>query len=166
MKRSGRFYRRNEAEVMEMLGLMPTPGSGSGWVVKEDGQSDDVICQLKSTDASSIRIHKQDIDKLLYNASVSKKVPVFAIQFLQSHETYLLVRPDDLQQVADYIETGEVQTAEDFLGIDTTVADTSRVCVECSSGNSNSAIKSSSAAREAFARARMEKFAKERKSAL
>ena len=32
MKRSGKFYRKNEAEVMKALGLKPTKNSGSGWV--------------------------------------------------------------------------------------------------------------------------------------
>lgn len=32
MLRSGKFYRRNEAEVMRSLGLRPTKNSGSGWV--------------------------------------------------------------------------------------------------------------------------------------
>lgn len=31
-KRTGKFYRRNEEEVMESLGLKPTKNSGSGWV--------------------------------------------------------------------------------------------------------------------------------------
>lgn len=35
MKRSGKFYRRNEEEVMKSLGLEPTPNSGSGWIVKK-----------------------------------------------------------------------------------------------------------------------------------
>ena len=32
MKRSGKFYRKNEAEVMKALGLKPTKNSGSGGV--------------------------------------------------------------------------------------------------------------------------------------
>ena len=32
MLRSGKFYRRNEAEVMKSLGLRPTKNSGSSWV--------------------------------------------------------------------------------------------------------------------------------------
>ena len=32
MLRSGKFYRRNEAEVMKSLGLKPTKNSGSGWI--------------------------------------------------------------------------------------------------------------------------------------
>ena len=59
MKRSGKFYRRNEEDVMRRLGLEPTKNSGSGWIEKEDGQSEHVICQLKSTDAQSISIKKK-----------------------------------------------------------------------------------------------------------
>lgn len=92
-KRSGKFYRKNEAEVMWELGLQPTPNSGSGWIVKEDGQSEDIICQLKSTDADSIRINKLDLDKLEYNASVAHKIPVFAIQFLKSNKIYVIIEP-------------------------------------------------------------------------
>ena len=36
-KRTGKFYRKNEAEVMKSLGLIPTKNSGSGWIEKEDG---------------------------------------------------------------------------------------------------------------------------------
>ena len=32
MLRSGKFYRRNEVEVMKSLGLRPTKNSGSGWI--------------------------------------------------------------------------------------------------------------------------------------
>lgn len=96
MKRSGKWYRKNEAEVMKSLGLKPTVNSGSTWVEKEDGQSDEVICQLKSTDAQSIRINQHDLHVLEYNASVSHKTPVFAIQFIQGNEVWLMVKPEDL----------------------------------------------------------------------
>ena len=107
MKRSGKRYRTNEAEVMRSLGLEPTPNSGSGWIVKEDGQSDKVICQLKSTDAQSIKVSNEDIQTLEYNATVSHKIPVFAIQFIATSEVYLLVKPEVLQDLAKYIKTGE-----------------------------------------------------------
>ena len=42
------------------------------------------LCQLKSTDKESIKLNKRDIDVLNYNAGVCHKMPVFAIQFLQS----------------------------------------------------------------------------------
>lgn len=111
MARSGKFWSGNEREVMELLGLRQVPGSGNGWVAKEDGESEHVLCQLKSTEASSIRVQKQDIDKLEYHALVSKKLPVFAIQFVTSGQVYLLVKPLDLNEVAKYIKSGSyVQT--------------------------------------------------------
>ena len=158
MKRSGKFYRKNEAEVMESLGLKPTKNSGSGWVEKEDGQSDDVICQLKSTDAESIRIHKKDLDVLSYNAAVAHKLPVFAIQFLQSNEVYMLVKPDMLCEAAQYIETGEYTSANAFVGVDLSEH-------EDMVATPKRTIKSSSKAREQFQRENERKFKKEKRSA-
>lgn len=158
MKRSGRFYRRNEAEVMESLGLKPTKNSGSGWVEKEDGQSDEIICQLKSTDAESIRLHKKDFDVLNYNAAVAHKLPVFAIQFIQSNEVYLLVKPDMLTEVAQYIETGEHTTNHEFVGVDLSEHEDVKPTAK-------KVVKSSSNAREQFKREREQKFKKEKRSA-
>lgn len=108
MKRSGKFYRKNEREVMESLGLKPTLNSGSGWVEKEDGQSEEVIAQLKSTDAQSIKVELKDIHTLEYNAEVAHKLPVFIVQFLATGETFLLVKPELLQELTQYLETGKV----------------------------------------------------------
>lgn len=107
MKRTGKFYRKNEREVMEQLGLKPTMNSGSGWIEKEDGQNECVICQLKSTDAESIRIKLDDIQTLEYNAQTVHKLPVFAIQFIQSGQVFLLVSPENLQEVSKYLKTGQ-----------------------------------------------------------
>lgn len=158
MKRSGKFYRKNEAEVMKSLGLEPTPNSGSGPIWKEDGQSENVICQLKSTDAQSIRINKKDIDTLNYNAAVAHKLPVFAIQFLQSNEVYLIIKPEELCEAAKYIQTGEYESTNDFVGIylnehEDMTPTTKRV------------IKSSSNARESFHKENEKKFKKEKRSA-
>ena len=158
MKRSGKFYRKNEAEVMKSLGLEPTPNSGSGPVWKEDGQSENVICQLKSTDAQSIRINKKDIDTLNYNAAVAHKIPVFAIQFLQSNEVYLLVKPEELCEAAKYIETGEYISANEFVGVDLNEHETM-------TSTPKRVIKSSSNARERFHEENERKFKKEKRSA-
>lgn len=106
MRRSGKWYRNNERSVMEQLGLEPTPNSGSGWVVKEDGQNDAVLCQLKSTDASSIRIQLQDVQTLQYNADVAHKLPVFVIQYINSGDVLCIVRPEDLPAIAKYLDSG------------------------------------------------------------
>lgn len=124
MARSGRFWYRNEREVMELLGLRQVPGSGNGWVAKEDGESEHVLCQLKSTDASSIRVQKQDIDKLEYHAIVSKKLPAFAIQFVRSGQVYLLVKPSDLVDVARYIKSGSCSREADPEGVRSSLGST------------------------------------------
>ena len=118
MKRSGKFYRKNEKQVMEQLGLQPTKNSGSGWIEKEDGQSEHVLCQLKSTDANSIKVSKQDLDTLEYNCMVSHKLPVFAIQFIKSDQLYLVLQPEVLQEVAQYLQTGSMPNNSVFSDLD------------------------------------------------
>lgn len=143
---------------MKSLGLKPTKNSGSGWVEKEDGMSDAVICQLKSTDKESIKLNKRDIDVLNYNAGVCHKMPVFAVQFLQDNEVYLLVKPDMLTDIAKYIETGTYTSQNDFLDLD--VSDVEETTVKA-----KRKIKSSSSARIRFNEENEKKFKKERRSA-
>lgn len=108
-KRSTKFYRKNEEEVMKALGLKPTKNSGAGWIEKEDGQNDYLICQLKSTDHQSISVKQKDIRILEDNANVSHKIPMFAIQFLNTGEVWLMAKPEDFTEVAKYIETGKCE---------------------------------------------------------
>ena len=91
---------------MESLGLKQTPGSGNGWICKEDGQNDYLIAQLKSTDAESLRIQLKDWHTLEYNAAVAHKVPVFVGQFLSTDEIFIMVKPADLPSVAQYLDCG------------------------------------------------------------
>ena len=140
MKRSGKFYRKNEAEVMRALGLKPTKNSGSGWVEKEDGQSDYLICQLKSTDAESIRIHQKDIRMLEHNAVVAHKTPIFAIQFLNTGEVWLMAKPVDFTAVSEYLNLGYIKNdIQDVLDV-----------VEEIKQEISDPIKSSGSAREAY----------------
>lgn len=76
---------------------------------KEDGQNDYLICQLKSTDAESIRIRQHDLHVLEDNAAIAHKLPVFAIQFLNSNEVWIMAKPKDFPEVAEYINTGEIK---------------------------------------------------------
>ena len=156
MKRSGKFYRRNEREIMEQLGLKPTINSGSGWIEKEDGQSEDLICQLKSTDANSIKVDKKDLDTLNHNAVVSHKLPVFAIQFLKSNEIYLILSPDNLKDIAKYLKTGIIETGL----IDLDLTETKEL------KKKNKTIKSSIRSREEYNKEVENKFKKGKRSAL
>jgi len=117
MKRSGRFYRKNEKEVMESLGLRPTINSGSTWLEKEDGTNDYLICQLKSTDAQSIRVQQKDIRMLEHNAAIEHKIPIFAIQFLNTGEVWLMAKPGDFQDVAEYLGTGKINNTGSMVFI-------------------------------------------------
>ena len=98
--RSGKFYRKNEREVMKNLGLKPTKNSGSGWIEKEDGENETIIAQLKSTDSESIKVNLLDLKKLFYHANISHKTGIFVIQFLQENEEFIIISPEDLQKVA------------------------------------------------------------------
>lgn len=112
-RRTTTFYRKNEEEVMEALGLQPTKNSGAGWVEKEDGQNDYLIAQLKSTDAQSISIKLRDIEILEANAMVCHKVPMFVVQFLSTGDTFIMARPSDMEQVVEYINTGRCEKPSD-----------------------------------------------------
>lgn len=99
MKRKGKFYYKNEKNTLKSLGLIPAPQSGAGWIVKEDGENERCMVQLKSTDASSYRIDMLDIKKLEYHAGVSNKMPIFLIQFLKQNRLYALIDVEDLNDI-------------------------------------------------------------------
>jgi hypothetical protein len=101
MNRGKKWYDKNEREVMQRMGLQPTKASGSGWIEKEDGQSNALMAQLKSTDKNSVTICKQDIDTLRHNAIVAHKTPLFVVQFLQSGELYILCKADDMHEISE-----------------------------------------------------------------
>lgn len=156
MKRSGKDWYRNEQEVMELLGFKQVPGSGSSWVAREDGENDYCICQLKSTDAQSIRLQLQDIHELQVHAAVSHKVPVFAVQFRRSNEVFLLVSPLDARSLSDYISNPKKRLAnvrhEALLDI-------------YDDWEPPASVGSSKSARDRFARENEKKFAKKEKKA-
>lgn len=65
-------------------------------VEKEDGQSEQAICQLKSTDKQSISVKQSDLHILEQHALESHKLPVFAIQFLNLDEVWVMVKPEHI----------------------------------------------------------------------
>ena len=154
--RSFKFYRKNEEEVMKSLGLKPTKNSGSGWIEKEDGQNDYVICQLKSTDAQSIKVNQKDIRTLEKNAMIEHKIPMFAIQFLNTGEVWLMLKPEDLPDAAEYILTGSIKENRlEQLGIDLEASEDLRAI-------SHKSIKSSGSSRERFHEQQNKKYNKKR----
>lgn len=102
-RRTGKFYSKNEKEVMERFGLKPTIASGATMLEKEDGYNDYLLCQHKSTDANSYRLSLDDMSKLEYHAMVEHKTPVFMVQFLKNDDVFLILRPENFQDVYDYL---------------------------------------------------------------
>ena len=101
MKRAQRYYARNEKKVMEELGFNSVPRSGAGWVHKEDGENELLLCQLKSTDAGEARGRRADLDKLAVHASISHKLPIFALQFLSDGKIYFVIEKDKFADTAN-----------------------------------------------------------------
>ena len=96
-KRSTKWYRKNEAEVMKRIGFKPTRNSGATWVEKCDGQSDHCICELKSTDNSSFTVKQEYLHTLEANAIEAHKLPVFAFQFLNTDEVWVSIKESDIE---------------------------------------------------------------------
>lgn len=109
MRRKGKFYSKNEKEAMKGLGLTPAPASGAGWIVKEDGENELSMVQLKSTDSTRYTLDMLDMKKLEYHAQVSNKIPIFLVQFLQEDRMYAIVPVDSILDLSKALETGHVQ---------------------------------------------------------
>ena len=143
-KRSGKFYSKNEKETLSKLGFKPAPASGAGWVVKEDGENELAMVQLKSTDNTRYTLDMLDMKKLEYHAEVSNKIPIFVVQFLKEDRLYAIVPIDNLIDLKDCVESGKI---EEKVTISKTEAVTSRRL-----------IKSNSKARDQFFKEREEKY--------
>lgn len=146
MKRTGKFYSRNEKETLSRLGLKPSPMSGAGWVIKEDGENDIVMVQLKSTDSSSYRLDLLDLTKLEYHADISRKVPIFLIQYLKTGKIYAVVDIDNIKELGEALDTGKVKEKMMIKDIESTVE--------------KKVVKTSKKSREQFFKERGEKFGK------
>ena len=94
---------------MKGLGFKPAPASGAGWIVKEDGENDLAIVQLKSTDSTRYTLDMLDMKKLEYHANTSHKIPIFVVQFLKEDRLYVIVPVDNIIDLKDSVETGRIQ---------------------------------------------------------
>ena len=134
---------------MESLGMKQVKGSGNQWSSsREDGENEYLLCQLKSTDAQSIRIQQVDIRKLEEHAQISHRTPIFAIQFLNTGEVWLMAKPEDVPFVAEYIKTGKTEKRENVIEVKDVKQKKKRM------------IASSSDAREQFEQERKSKYDK------
>lgn len=108
-KRSTKWYRKNEAEVMKRIGFKPTRNSGATWIEKCDGQSDHCICELKSTDNSSFTVKQEYLHTLESHAIEAHKLPVFAFQFLNTDEVWLSIKESDIEAFKNLIKQSALE---------------------------------------------------------
>ena len=108
-KRTTKWYRKNEAEVMHRLGFKPTRNSGATWIDKGDGQNEHCICELKSTDNASYRLEQTTLHTLEANAIEAHKLPVFALQFLNVDEVWLAVKETDIEAFKQLIRASVLE---------------------------------------------------------
>lgn len=145
-KRSGKFYSNNEKKTLESLGFVPSPMSGAGWIVKEDGENDVAMVQLKSTDSSSYRLDILDMKKLEYHAYVSNKVPIFLVQFLKQDKVYAIV---DVSNIDDLFEAFNCNKKPEYQKI-----------TKIENKNERKMIRSSKKSRDEFTKERNDKYTK------
>lgn len=145
-KRSGKFYSNNEKKTLESLGFVPSPMSGAGWIVKEDGENDVAMVQLKSTDSSSYRFDILDMKKLEYHAYVSNKVPIFLVQFLKQDKVYAIV---DVSNIDDLFEAFNCNKKPEYQKI-----------TKIENKNERKMIRSSKKSRDEFMKERNDKYTK------
>lgn len=101
-------WAKREDDIMKSLGLRPQPGSGGFiWTLKEDGESDEIIAQLKSTDGKVVGVARQDVKDLIYHAHVAHKLPLFVIDFVNG-TLLLAMRPFDVAAIADAIKDAPI----------------------------------------------------------
>lgn len=103
-KRSTKWYRKNEAEIMHRLGLKPTKNSGAGWIEKCDGENEHFLCELKSTDYESFSIKQSVLHVLEHHALEAHKIPLFAFQFINRDEVWVAIKEEDIQAYREIIE--------------------------------------------------------------
>lgn len=154
-KHTQKWYNKNEFEVMSKLGLTPTKRSGAGWIEKEDGYNEEIIAQLKSTDANSFKLSRDDLRKLEYHATVDKKKPLFVVQFIE-RETYLIMRQEDMKDIC--LSLLGVERMEDLKYDDKSEID---VYSDCEKPIIKK-VKSNRKAREQFMKERESKWQKKR----
>ena len=112
-KRSTKWYRKNESEVMHRLGLKPTRNSGAGWIEKCDGESEHFLCELKSTDHESFSIKQSVLHVLEHHALEAHKIPLFAFQFINRDEVWVAIKEEDIQAYRELIERDVLSKLEE-----------------------------------------------------
>lgn len=113
-KRSTKWYRKNEEEVMKRIGFTPTINSGATWISKGDGESEHCLCELKSTDHESFSIKQSVLHHLEAQAIEAHKLPVFAFQFINTDEVWVAIKESDIEAFKVILQGQEIKNNFDI----------------------------------------------------
>ena len=73
-------WERQEHRVAKRTGGRRQPGSGSGWLHRNDVKDDNYLREMKQTDGKSISIKLEDWEQLRKNAIMSGRKPAMHLQ--------------------------------------------------------------------------------------
>lgn len=98
--RQRKASQRQERDTAKRYGGRTQPGSGSGWVHRNDVDTDDLLIENKRTDNErSITIKADDLRQLRINAARRGKVGVMVF-YLGGHQ-YVVLHQDDFDGYLD-----------------------------------------------------------------
>jgi hypothetical protein len=110
--RSKKEWNKREKKVMSNIKVKRQPMSGANWLFKEDGESEDFLVQLKSTEKGSITVQLQDVLTLFEHAFTSKKIPLFLLDFIdketKDEDLLICIRKRDLEKVLKIAQEKDV----------------------------------------------------------
>lgn len=96
-----KLSRKQEQETARVYNGRVQPGSGSGWVHRNDVRSDEFLIENKRTDNErSITIKADDLRRLRINATRLDRVGIMEI-YLGGHDYVILHRDDFSRYVED-----------------------------------------------------------------
>lgn len=81
-------------------------GSGNGWVRKSDVRSDDVLFEMKYTDAKSFSLKRDDLTKAEKYALIDGREMVFGISF-SGKDDYVVIPHEYYERLHDALHTKE-----------------------------------------------------------
>ena|SRR5260221_3625950 len=100
-------WNERERYILSKLGLRRQPLSGGGDLFKEDGESERLIVQLKSTEGKGLTVTRQVWKEVAAHAVTSHKTPMLVLDFVGG-PTLLCILPEHLDEIYTHFQ-GDVQ---------------------------------------------------------
>ena len=96
-----RRSRRQERRIAEENGGQVTPGSGNGWRVKNDVRTPTESWECKTTNKAQFTLKLAELRKAWIGAVLDHRRMVFAIEFGEGGEEYVVLKSTDYIELRD-----------------------------------------------------------------